>query len=72
MTWNRLDAELLDVLQAERLRDGEPLNVRTAETKRCYPLPTSRATPKLRCPYCGKGRCLEHSDLPALDPYFNE
>lgn len=71
MTWNVLDAELLDVLQAERLKDHLPLNVRTAETLRSYPLPTSRATPLLICPYCGARRCTEHDDLPALDPYFN-
>ncbi len=66
----RLDAELLDTIQHERSANGLSLNVRTRETRHEYPLPKSRKTPLLRCPYCGKRRCGEHSDLPALDPYF--
>ena len=72
MIWDVLDAELLDVLQAEAAKRGKPLHVRTAETRTAYPLVSSRATPTLICAYCGRRRCDEHKDLPNLDPYFTE
>lgn len=59
----RLDAELLDTLQADRQGRGKPLHVRTAETAAQGPL--------LICPYCGRRRCDEHADLPALDPFYS-
>ncbi len=73
MTWTaqeKLDAELLDTIQTERQSNGLPMNVRTAETKREYPTVSSREVPSLRCPYCGRRRCREHSDLPSLDPFY--
>jgi hypothetical protein len=69
--WNVLDAELVDTLQSECMKRGKATQFRTAETTRSYPLPISRAKPLLICPFCGRRRCEEHADLPALDPHFN-
>lgn len=66
----QLDAELLDAQQHVRLKQGKPMHVRTRETQREYPLPGSRVTPKLICPYCGRKRCTDHAELPALDPFY--
>lgn len=72
-TWDRLGSELLDTLQHDAIKRGKTFAgaVRTAETKHVLPRAEGRRTPKLRCPYCGRARCSEHKDLPALDPYFN-
>jgi hypothetical protein len=69
--WNVLDAELVDTLQLEAMKRGKADHYRTAETKRSYPLPRSRAKPLLICVFCGRFRCKEHDVLPALDPFFD-
>lgn len=68
--WDVLAAELVDTLQADRASRDLPFHVRTLETRRDWPRLNSRATPRLLCAYCGRKRCVEHADLPALDPFY--